>query len=502
MLSGNELLQAIKLIEQEKNIDRDVIISGIKEGLQKAYEKFFDTDAVVRVDFDQTTGKISMNQELTVVEEVDDDWLEVSLEEALVKNPDVKIGDVILKPIEFNEEFSRMIVNQVRQIFQQKIRGAEREKIYEKFISLEGEIVQAKVTGMNKEGSYVLDIEGTTSYLWKNKSINNETFEIDQIIDVYIETVEKESRLSQLIVSRTSPNFLAKLLEREVPEVRMGIIEIKAVSREPGKRAKVAVISTNENIEPIGSIVGFGGSRINKVSDELKGEKIDVVKWDEDIKTFIINAMSPVKVISVNNVDGEYDIVVPNQQLSLAIGKQGIAAKLIANLVKTKVNIYSLSNALNDNIDILWNGNITKEEVENNIFSTERNVSRQVQNNKISNQKSNNISKKQNHKEDFIDLEALQAFQAEVAKELAEEEIQAEIINDDINVEQSISVSEPVSQEVEEVEEKQDSIFDQEPDIDEINANLEAFNEALNEFDDEEIDDEDDTIEDYDKYYE
>lgn len=214
------------------------------------------------------------------------------------------------------------------------------------------------------------------------------------------------------------------------------------------------------------------------------------------METFIINAMSPVKVISVNNVDGEYDIVVPNQQLSLAIGKQGIVAKLIANLVKTKVNIYSLSNALNDNIDILWNGNITKQEVENNIFSTERNVVRQVQNNKNTNTKPNNVSKKQNHKEDFIDLEALQAFQAEVVAE----ETRVEVI--DNNIEEPILVSQPVSQEVKETEVEQDSIFDQEPDIDEINANLEAFNEALNEYDDEDIDDEEDTIEDYDKYYE
>ncbi|WP_434341925.1 transcription termination factor NusA [Mycoplasma putrefaciens] len=513
MLKGSELLKAIKLIEDEKKIDREIIISGIKEGLQKAYEKFFDTDAVVQVEIDQQTGQITMNQQLKVVEEVEDDWLEISLADAKIKNPDIKIGDVIFKPIEFSEEFSRMVVNQVRQIFQQKIRGAEREKIYEKFIGLEGEIVQAKVTGMNKEGNYVLDIDSTTAYLWKSKAINNETFEINQIIDVYIESVAKESRYSQLSISRTSPDFLAKLIEREVPEVRMGLIEIKAVSREPGKRAKVAVVSKDENIEPIGSIVGVAGSRINKISQQLKGEKIDIVKWEPDQQTFIINAMSPVKVISINSIDEEYDIVVPDRQLSLAIGKEGIAAKLVANLIKSKINIYSLSNALNENIDVLWNGNITQFEVEDDNFEFVSKIQpNKIQSNKVFNIKPTNIIKHQKNKKPNteIDTEALAAFQAEVAQQEFEKQVSVQ----QVSSEQAEQLVKPVEVETKSLEiteskphkankkAKEVEILEQEPNIDEINANLEAFNQALNQFEDQEVEDEDETIEDYDKYYE
>ncbi|SRX66329.1 transcription termination/antitermination protein NusA [Mycoplasma mycoides subsp. capri] len=178
MLNGTELLESIKLIEKEKGISKESIINGLKEGLQKAYERFYDTDAIIKIDINENTGLITMHQELKVVddEQLDDDWLEITLSKAKLKNPDIQIGDTIYKPIEFSEEFSRMVVNQVRQIFQQKIREAERARIYEQFVSLEGEVVQAKVVGMNRENNYVLDINGTTAYLWKSKTINNEIF--------------------------------------------------------------------------------------------------------------------------------------------------------------------------------------------------------------------------------------------------------------------------------------------------------------------------------------
>nr|VZS00493.1 Transcription termination/antitermination protein NusA [Mycoplasma feriruminatoris] len=418
MLNGVELLESIKLIEKEKGISKESIINGLKEGLQKAYERFYDTDAIIKIDIDEKTGQITMHQELKVVEELDDDWLEITLQKARLQNPEAQIGDIIYKPIEFSEEFSRMVVNQVRQIFQQKIREAERARIYEQFVSLEGEVVQAKVVGMNRENNYVLDINGTTAYLWKSKTINNEIFQINEIIDVYIEIVDKESKLSQISISRTAPMFLTKLIEREVPEVRMGIVEVKAVSREPGKRSKVAVITHNENIEPIGAIIGVGGNRINRISDILKGEKIDIIKWDEDQNTYLINAMTPVKVISINKIGDEYDIVVPDTQLSLAIGKQGIAAKLIAGLLKTKINIFSYSTALKENMDILWNGDTTKQEVETNTYTPKTKVTKKevkvepvVKNVK---KVAKNTTKKE---ENQIDVDALIAFQAEVEQE-------------------------------------------------------------------------------------
>ncbi|QVK06271.1 transcription termination factor NusA [Mycoplasma mycoides] len=418
MLNGTELLESIKLIEKEKGISKESIINGLKEGLQKAYERFYDTDAIIKIDINENTGLITMHQELKVVDDdqLDDDWLEITLSRAKLKNPDIQIGDTIYKPIEFSEEFSRMVVNQVRQIFQQKIREAERARIYEQFVSLEGEVVQAKVVGMNRENNYVLDINGTTAYLWKSKTINNEIFQINEIIDVYIEVVEKESKLSQISISRTAPNFLTKLIEREVPEVRMGIVEIKAVSREPGKRSKVAVITHNNNVEPIGAIIGVGGNRINRISDILKGEKIDIIRWDEDQITYLINAMTPVKVISINKIGDEYDIVVPDTQLSLAIGKQGVAAKLIASLLKTKINIFSYSTALKENMDILWNGDTTKQEVETNTYTPKTKTTKKEEKPVITTTKKP-IKQTTKKEENQIDVDALIAFQAEVEHE-------------------------------------------------------------------------------------
>ncbi|WP_434335469.1 transcription termination factor NusA [Mycoplasma capricolum subsp. capricolum] len=557
MLNGTELLESIKLIEKEKGISKESIINGLKEGLQKAYERFYDTDAIIKIDINEKTGSITMHQELKVVEELDDDWLEITLQKAKLQNPDAQIGDIIYKPIEFSEEFSRMVVNQVRQIFQQKIREAERARIYEQFISLEGEVVQAKVVGMNRENNYVLDINGTTAYLWKNKTINNEIFQINEIIDVYIEVVEKESKLSQIAISRTAPAFLTKLIEREVPEVRMGIVEIKGVSREPGKRSKVAVVTHNQNVEPIGAIIGVGGNRINRISDILKGEKIDVIRWSDDQITYLINAMTPVKVISINKIGDEYDIVVPDSQLSLAIGKQGITAKLIASLLKTKINIFSYSIALKENMDILWNGDTTKQEVETNSYIPKTKISKKEE--KIV----NTIIKKPTKKkeENIIDVDALMAFQAEVEQEqdakiyeeinqeLADDKVQPDsdkvkaivnviknsddeitkveiktddtavnittnnnvvtndkLVNDEIKTETKpnltkIEVSKPNFKKQKHKEELNiDFNLENEPDIDEIDANLKAFNDAiLKQEDEEDIDI--DSLDDYDKYY-
>ncbi|MCK8461577.1 transcription termination factor NusA [Mycoplasma capricolum subsp. capricolum] len=557
MLNGTELLESIKLIEKEKGISKESIINGLKEGLQKAYERFYDTDAIIKIDIDEKTGSITMHQELKVVEELDDDWLEITLQKAKLQNPDAQIGDIIYKPIEFSEEFSRMVVNQVRQIFQQKIREAERARIYEQFISLEGEVVQAKVVGMNRENNYVLDINGTTAYLWKNKTINNEIFQINEIIDVYIEVVEKESKLSQIAISRTAPAFLTKLIEREVPEVRMGIVEIKGVSREPGKRSKVAVVTHNQNVEPIGAIIGVGGNRINRISDILKGEKIDVIRWSDDQITYLINAMTPVKVISINKIGDEYDIVVPDSQLSLAIGKQGITAKLIASLLKTKINIFSYSIALKENMDILWNGDTTKQEVETNSYIPKTKISKKEE--KIV----NTIIKKpiKKKEENIIDVDALMAFQAEVEQEqdakiyeeinqeLADDKVQPDsdkvkaivnviknsddeitkveiktddtavnittnnnvvtndkLVNNEIKTETKpnltkIEVSKPNFKKQKHKEELNiDFNLENEPDIDEIDANLKAFNDAiLKQEDEEDIDI--DSLDDYDKYY-
>lgn len=411
MINNATLLEAMEDITADKGISKEVVIEGLKEGFQKAYEKFFDTEARLVVDINEKTGALRTFQELTVVEEVEDDWLEITLKEAKkIMGSHVNVGDVIHKEVLLEEDFSRLAVYQVRQILQQKIKGAERAQIYEKFINREREILRAKITGMNEQGtSYLIDIDGTQVSLWNKKVIPGEKFTIDQYINVYVEEVAKESRFSQIMVSRTAPNFLSRLLEQQVPEIKEGLVEIRGVAREPGQRAKVAVMSNDSNIDPVGALIGPRGMRINLVSQELKDEKIDVIQYDENLEQFIMNAMAPVRVISITLDDetGECDVVVPNQQLSLAIGKRGMSARLVANLVQKHINIMSYDQALQNGMEILWNGNISESELNSESFLQHtRNRRREMRPHHETSQTT------QRTKE--VDLEALRALQEEI----------------------------------------------------------------------------------------
>lgn len=474
MVNGAQLLEALASIETEKGIDKQIALEGIKEGFQKAFERFYDTDAVIKVDIDENTGNIKMLQQLMVVEnpqDIEDDWLEIDLQAAQKIIKTANVGEYIYKNIEFGEEFSRIAIGQVRQIFQQKLKATQREMVYKKFISMEGEIVTGKIIGTNDfQTSYLIDIKGVQTSLWNKKCINGETFKIDEFVDVLIEEVSSDNKFSQLSVSRISPNFLVKLLEREVSEVNDGIVEVVSAAREAGKRAKIAVLSHDSNVEPVGAIVGVKGSRINKVSEQLKGEKIDVVRYSEDFSEYLINAMSPVKVISVNEVFGEYDIVVPNEQLSLAIGRHGMAAKLVANLLKRRINIYSLENAISSNIDVLWNGNITEAQVNDPVFISEVNNRK----NRSQTQPRQEFARKKTWE---IDQDALSAFQSEVEEEynLGVDEIDEELL-EAINSVEHASV-----------------------DLKDIQAELESFNKFIEEEVVDEIDEEEEN--EYDEYY-
>ncbi|ASP28091.1 transcription elongation factor NusA [Spiroplasma corruscae] len=370
MIDGAKLLDAIYEIVQDKKIDKSIIFEGIREGFQKAYEKFFDPEAIIRVEIDENIGTINVFKELVIVEELEDEWLEIELKDALkTYGENLKIGDKVYEPVEFTVEYSKLAVMQVGQIIKQKIREAEKAMIYEEFLPRNHEIVGGTVKDLT-ETSYLVEVDGVIIPIWNQKTIPGEFFNIDDIISFYIEDISKDNKHSQISATRIHPDFLAKLMEIEVPEIMEGIVEVKAVSREPGKRAKIAVVSHEENIDPIGSCVGASGSRIKNVTKQLNGEKIDVVLYDEDKKVFVMNSLAPVRVISIaiDDDNNECFIVVPNEQLSLAIGKKGMAARLVANLVSMKINIYSLDVANEKNIEILWNGNITKEELENTSF--------------------------------------------------------------------------------------------------------------------------------------
>ncbi|AHI53978.1 transcription elongation factor NusA [Spiroplasma sabaudiense Ar-1343] len=387
MVNGAELLTAIQSIAQEKQIPDEIIFEGIREGFQKAYEKFFDPEAIIDVNVDEVTGMISVSKRLTVVQKVEDEWLEISLSQAKEKYSEkVTIGDIVNEQVKFSDDYSRLAIFQVGQIIKQKIREGEKNKVYDFFLPKLHEIQTGRVVDIT-ENSYLIDVEGTVVSLWNRKTINQEKISIGDRVTFYIEDVSKDNKHSQVSTSRVHPDFLTKLMEMEVPEISEGIIEVKSVSREPGKRAKVAVYSNDENVDPIGACVGAGGSRIKAVTKELNGEKIDIVKWDENSDKFIMNALAPVRVVSImvdeeeffdeegnlEDAHRECDVVVPNNQLSLAIGKSGMAARLVANLVKMKINIYSYESALEKGIEILWNGNINEVEMNdpefiNNIF--------------------------------------------------------------------------------------------------------------------------------------
>ncbi|WP_031543156.1 transcription termination factor NusA [Mesoplasma photuris] len=473
MVNGAQLLEAINLIASEKNIEKELVIEAIKEGFAKAYERFFDTEAWVEVEIDEKVGSIEMFQVLTVVKTVEDDWLEISVNDANKEFvQEHQIGDQVRRKIEFNTEFSKSAVGQVAQIINQKIRGAERAKVYDKYIGKKGEIIRGKIIGINEQQtSYLVDLDGTTASLWHKKTINGETFNVNEYVTLFIEEVERDNKFSQVMVSRTAADFLGKLLEENVPEIFDGIIEVKAVSREPGKRAKVAVMSHDEFVDPIGSVVGSHGVRINSISKELKGEKIDVVKWDENVIQFVMNAMAPVRVISVsyNEEDGECDVIVPNEQLSLAIGKSGIAARLVANLLKLRVNIFSYENAITDGIEILWNGNITEAELSDPEFLA--NVNRRKEKSTTPRVE----RPKFNRRNDF-DVDALAAAQADILLDNEIEEEYEEIDFEELEIEAPKPLFEESTLELSDIEAELEAL-DEETDSDLFDEDLEEYDE-------------------------
>ncbi|MCL8209464.1 transcription termination factor NusA [Spiroplasma attinicola] len=366
------ILEEIENIAKEKQIEPQVIYQALKEGLLKAYEK--ETHEMldnVRVEIDQDQGKITMFKNLTVVAKVEEPDLEIALSQVKAENPDLTIGDIYVEEIP-TDKFGRLAISQAIQIFKQSIREAEKNSIYDEFIDKQGTILIGKVETV--EDTYCLiKIGRAYAYLPKKNQILGETFSINEPnnhIKFYLEDIIKNKNYGQILASRSHSGFLSRLLELEVPEFNQlnpdgkNVIEIKEVARIPGVRAKVAIISNDNTIDAVGACIGPKGSRIQTISKELNGEKIDVILYDENISNFIINALAPAKVISIsiNEKEQQADVIVPTEQFSLAIGKNGMAAKLVARLTHWKINIISLEQAQKDNIKFNWNGNLKLED--------------------------------------------------------------------------------------------------------------------------------------------
>lgn len=365
MINGAEILKAIDILVEEKKIDRNLIIQAIKEGIIKAYEKHFDPEAVVKVDFNNQTGEINVYRLLNIVETINDEFSEILLDDIKEPRDDLKVGDIYFEAVS-TDEFSRLAALQVAQILKQHLREAEKEILYDKYISKKNEILIGTIDNVEENYYLVKIAENSFAILPKKNTIPLERFYAGDKVRFYVEEVSKNKNFGQILASRTHPEFLTKLLEIEVPEIYEGIIIVKAVARIPGQRSKVAVVCNDPSIDPIGACVGAKGQRIQSIMKELNGEKIDLIKWDDNISNFIINSLSPAKAISINlNIEtNEADIIVADEHYSLAIGKKGLTAKLTAKLTKWKINIIAFTEANNQNLEITWNGNLSMEQMQ------------------------------------------------------------------------------------------------------------------------------------------
>ncbi len=354
-MDGKELIVALELIEKEKGIDKEVVFEAIEASLVTACKKNYGTSQNIKVDMNRETGDIKVYAQKEIVEDVYDGFLEISLEEAREINPNYEMGDFVDFEIT-PKNFGRISAQTAKQVVVQKFREAEREKMYNEFAAKEREVDTAIVQRTDSKGNVIVNLGKMDAFLPVSEQIPGETYNFNERIKVYVLKVVLGARGPQITVSRTHYELVKRLFELESPEVFDGIVEIKCISREAGSRAKMAVYSTVENVDAVGACVGQNGSRVDAVVNELNGEKIDVIPWSEDPSEFIAAALRPSKVIAVEINENEEErsakVVVPDTQLSLAIGKEGQNVRLAARLTGWKIDIKSESQArLTDFVD-------------------------------------------------------------------------------------------------------------------------------------------------------
>lgn len=334
-----ELLQIAEAVAREKVIDRSIVIGAMEEAIAKAARSRYGAETDVHAEIDPRTGALRLSRHLLVVDEVENDAREIDLPSARRHNPAAQVGDVIsdtLPPF----DFGRVAAQSAKQVIVQKVREAERERQYDEYKDRIGEVVNGLVKRV-EYGNVIVDLGRGEGIVRRDESIPRETFRPGDRIRAYLFDVRHEVRGPQIFLSRSHPQFMAKLFGQEVPEIYDGIVEVKAVARDPGSRAKIAVISRDSSIDPVGACVGMRGSRVQAVVGELQGEKIDIIPWSQDQATFIVNALQPAEVVKVV-LDEEADrieVVVPDDQLSLAIGRRGQNVRLASQLTGWDIDI-------------------------------------------------------------------------------------------------------------------------------------------------------------------
>jgi transcription termination/antitermination protein NusA len=334
-----ELLQIADAVAREKAIDRGIVIAAMEDAIQKAARSRYGTETEVRAEINPKTGEMKLWRQLQVIDEVENSATQISLEDARRNNPAAQLGDSILLPLP-PMEYGRIAAQSAKQVIVQKVREAERDRQYQEFKDRIGDIVNGVVKRV-EYGNVVADLGRGEAIVRRDELLPREVFRNGDRIRAYIYDVRREPRGPQIFLSRTHPQFMAKLFAQEVPEIYDGIVEVKAVARDPGSRAKIAVISRDSSVDPVGACVGMRGSRVQAVVNELQGEKIDIIPWSPDVATFVVNALAPAEVAKVV-LDEDREriaVVVPDQQLSLAIGRRGQNVRLASQLTGWDIDI-------------------------------------------------------------------------------------------------------------------------------------------------------------------
>ena len=334
-----ELLQIADAVAREKTIDKQVVLAAMEEAITHAAKARYGSENEIRAEIDPRTGEMRLNRLLLVVDKVENEATEIGLAEAQARNPAASLGDQIMEPLP-PVDFGRIAAMNAKQKIVQKVRDAERERMYEEYKDRIGEIVHGAVKRV-EYGNVIVDLGRGEGIVRRDESLPRETFRPGDRIRAYVYDVRREQRGPQIFLSRTHPEFMARLFGQEVPEIYDGVVEVVSVARDPGSRAKIAVRSRDGSIDPVGACVGMRGSRVQAVVNELQGEKIDIIQWTPDVATFVVNALQPAEVTKVvlDEEAQRIEVVVPDEQLSLAIGRRGQNVRLASQLTGWDIDI-------------------------------------------------------------------------------------------------------------------------------------------------------------------
>lgn len=336
---NSEFIRAVEDLEREKSISKDFLLEAIESALVSAYKKNYGTSQNVRVSIDRETGDIDVFMRKDVVEEVFDPFVEVDVLEAQEIDPEYEVGDVLEYQVT-PRDFGRIAAQTAKQVVVQRIREAERGMIYDDYIKRQGEIVTGVISRISNDTIFI-NMGKAEGILAATEQVRGEHYEMNERLKVYIMDVKRSTKGPQVYLSRSHPALVKRLFELEVPEIQDGVVEIKSISREAGSRTKMAVYAADENVDPVGACVGSRGTRVQAVVDELGGEKIDIINWSEEPEKLISSALSPAKVekVIIGDEEKSATVVVPDYQLSLAIGKEGQNVRLAAKLCGWKIDI-------------------------------------------------------------------------------------------------------------------------------------------------------------------